>query len=111
MTDRTPLVNVGAKLFLPFVVGDLLLLAAAFVIWQQGSRPMTPYEVGAFAGCVALGAWLGVWPFRLRYQAELKLTEAAALLGTVKQIEQIEDVADRIDTATSQWQTAQEHAG
>jgi molecular chaperone GrpE (heat shock protein) len=110
MTDRTTPVNLGAKLMLPFLVGDLLLLVAALVIWQQAERPMTGLEVGAFAGCIAFGAWLGVWPFRLRYEAELKLTQTAALTDTLRQIGEVEHVAARIDAASGQWQTLQEHA-
>ncbi|HOA59880.1 MAG TPA: nucleotide exchange factor GrpE [Verrucomicrobiota bacterium] len=110
MTDRTTRVTLGAKLFLPFVVGDLLLVAAALVIWQQAHRPMSAIEVCAFAACVALGAMLAVWPFRLRHHAELKLVETDGLADTLRQIEQVQDVADRIETATGQWQTAHEHA-
>jgi len=111
MTDRTTRVNLGAQLFLPFVVGDLFLVAAALVIWQQAHRPMTAIEVCAFAACVALGSMLAVWPFRLRHHAELKLVEMEGLADTLRQIEQVQDVADRIETATGQWQTAHEHAG
>lgn len=111
MTDRTTRVNLGAKLFLPFVVGDLLLVAAALVIWQQAHQPMTAIEVCASAACVALGAMLAVWPFRLRHHAELKLVEMEGLADTLRQIGQVQDVADRIETATGQWQSAHEHAG
>lgn len=111
MTDRSTPVNLGAKLSLPFVIGDLLLLAAAGIIWAQAHRPMTATEVAAFAGCVALGAWLCVWPFRLRHRAELKLAESADLTDAIEQIRQVKDVASRIDTATGQWQTVQEYAG
>jgi molecular chaperone GrpE (heat shock protein) len=94
----------------PFAIGDLLLLAAAFLIFDQSRRPMTPYEIAGFGACVALGAWLGVWPFVLRHKAELKLVETATLADTLAQIQQLEQVAERIAHATGQWQTAHEHA-
>jgi molecular chaperone GrpE (heat shock protein) len=51
-----------------------------------------------------------VWPFVLRHQAALKLVETSALTDTLAQIQQLEEVAERIGRATGQWQTAQEHA-
>lgn len=110
MSDSTSTAASGRSLVLPFLVGDGLLLAAAFLIFWQAHRPMTPAEVGAFAACVALGAWLGVWPFVLRHRAELKLAENSELAGTLAQIQQVQGVADQIAKATGQWQTVQEHA-
>jgi len=91
-------------------VGDGLLLVAAWLIYGQAARPMTPYEVGAFGLCVGFGAWLGVWPFVLRQRGELKLAETAELRDTLAQIERVEDVGARIQQATSQWQSVHEHA-
>lgn len=102
--------TLGAGFFAPFFVGDLLLLGAAGLIWQQANRPMTTYEVAGFAACVALGAVLGVWPFVLRQRAELKLAETAELTDTLGQIQTLEDAAHRIAAATGQWQNVQEYA-
>lgn len=110
MTARETSVSHGPKFFLPFLLGDAVLLVAAGLIWFQGSRPMAPYEVAAFAACVAAAAWLGTWPFRLKQEAEVKLAEIAGLDDTLTQIGRLEEAAERIDRATSQWQTAQEHA-
>lgn len=110
MSDRNPKSVGGLKLVLPFLVGDALLLGAAYLIFWQGHRPMTPVEVIALAACTALGAWLGAWPFVLLHRAELALAEADLLTDTVAQIQQIETVANRISTATGQWQTAQDHS-
>ncbi|MGD0539052.1 MAG: hypothetical protein ABSC03_15565 [Verrucomicrobiota bacterium] len=110
MSEPTPVAPRGLTFLAPFIVGDLLLLAAAFLIFYQARRPMTPYEIAGFAACVALGAWLGVWPFILRHQAALKLAETSSLTDTLAQIQQLEEVAERIGRATGQWQIAQEHA-
>lgn len=110
MSEPAPTAPRGFAFVVPFVIGDLLLLAAAFLIFYQARRPMTPYEIAGFAACVALGAWLGVWPFILRHQAALKLAETSSLTDTLAQIQQLEEVAEHIGRATGQWQTAQEHA-
>jgi len=96
--------------YVPFIVGDLLLLAAAWLIFQYSHRPMTSFEVAGLAFCVALGAWFGVWPLVLRYRADLKLLETTALRDVSAQVQNLEQLASRIAAATGHWQTAQEHA-
>ena len=110
MSEPTPAAPRGLAFLAPFVIGDLLLLAAAWLIFYQARRPMTPAEIAGFAACVALGAGLGVWPFILRHQAALKVAEMSSLTDTLAQIQQLEEVAECIGRATGQWQTAQEHA-
>lgn len=110
MIDSTTARGAGARFLIPFLIGDVALLATAFAIFQQANRPMTWQEVAAVGACVAMGAWLGVWPFVLRHRAELKLAENASLGDTLAQIQQLEQVGERIARATSQWQTVQEHA-
>jgi molecular chaperone GrpE (heat shock protein) len=95
----------------PFLVGDVLLLGAALVIWGQGHRPMTEVEVGAFAGCVGLGALLAVWPFRLQQQAAERQAQTASLGDAVAQIGRVEELAGRIEAATALWQRVQDAAG
>jgi len=110
MTAPTAPSSASARWVLPFLVGDVILLAAAFAIYHQATRPMVIHEVAAFAACVALGAWLGVWPFVLRHRAEQAAVDRSDLAGTLAQIGQLEEVATRIAAATGQWQTVQEHA-
>lgn len=94
----------------PFLCVDLLLVATAWLIYHQASRPMVHYEVAAIAFCTALGAWLAVWPLVLQHRAELARDERSDLVGTLAQLQQLDHLAERIALATSQWQTAQEHA-
>ncbi len=110
MSERKPEAVGGLRLLAPFLIGDIVLLGAAFLIFWQAHRPMTPVEVIVVAACTALGAFLGAWPFVLQHRAVLTLAEADRLTDSVAQIHQVELVADRIAAATSQWQTAQDHA-
>jgi molecular chaperone GrpE (heat shock protein) len=92
-------------------LGDAVLLVAAWLLYAQAGRPMNPSETVLFGVCVGLGAWLGVWPFVLRHQAELKRLEVHELAAALAQINQAEEIARQIGLATGQWQTVQEHAG
>ena len=94
----------------PFVVGDVALVATGVWIAFQASKPLGLPQVCAVAACLALGAWLCVLGFLTEYRARLKYAEADALASTVDQINQVQLVADRISLATSQWQTVQEHS-
>lgn len=94
----------------PFFIGGILLLALAGFTVHQAPRPMGAVEVFACIVCVALGAWLGIWPYVLEYRAAAKLVETGALTGVISQIQNLEDLAGRIDAATGRWQTVQESA-
>jgi len=98
------------RFYVPFILGDLLLLAAAWLIFQNSHRPMASSEMAGVAFCVASGAWFSVWPLVLGHRADLKLLEIAALQDAMAQIQNLELLASRIATATGHWQTAQEHA-
>lgn len=101
----------GATTYAAFVVSDLVLLVVAWLIYDQAHRPMNGLEVGAVAACTAIGAWLGVWPFVLRFRVALSREERADLADAASQIRELETVVHRIELATGQWQTVQEHAG
>lgn len=106
MTDGTP----RPGFHVPFLVGDALLLIAAWVLFAQGNRPLHAYEVAAVGGCVALGAWLGVWPFVLAHRAAMRRMETTELADTVDRIHKLDEVARRVEIATNKWQTAQDAA-
>lgn len=110
MSDPNAGVGPGRGLLVAFLVGDALLLAVAWLVFRQAHRPMLPYEALTVAGATAIGAWLGVWPFVLRHRAAEAWADRAQLAGTLAQLQRLEDVAERIGLATSQWQTVQEHA-
>ncbi len=108
MTQDNTTAAAGWRFYLPYFVADVILLLAAWLIYNQASRPMTVYEVSAFGVCVSLGAFLGTWPFTLRQRVELKLLETSELGNCVDQIAKVEDVAERIERASGQWQSVQE---
>lgn len=93
-----------------FLVSDVVLLTAAWLVYDQAHRPMQLYELGAAALCTAIGAWLGVWPFVLRQRAVLAHAERAGLMDAASRIQQLEEVVNRIERAAGQWQAADEHA-
>ncbi|HNQ87634.1 MAG TPA: nucleotide exchange factor GrpE [Verrucomicrobiota bacterium] len=110
MSAHTDTVHLGPRFFAPFVLGDILLVATAGLIFLQADRPMSDPQMLCVAACVLLAAVFGVLPFELRRRAELRLIETGTLVSTLSQIQQLESLAQRIEAATSQWQTAQEHA-
>jgi len=97
----------------PFLAGDVLLLStAAFVVWQpRRLSGLTLWECVLCAGAVAVGALLCVTPFILEYRALVKLSEAETLAGTLKQLQNLEAVANNVSAATAQWQGVQDLSG
>jgi molecular chaperone GrpE (heat shock protein) len=110
MSDPNAGAGPGRGLLVAFLVGDALLLTVAWLVFRQAHRPMLPYEALTIAGATAIGAWLGVWPFVLRHRAAEAWADRAQLAGTLAQLQRLEDVAERIGLATSQWQIVQEQA-
>ena len=94
----------------PFFLGDVLLLLVAWFIFQKTTFPAGFWPIGLVVLAVAGGAWLSVTPFLREHQAELKLIESGKLADTVGQIQNLENIAGHISTATAQWQTVQEHS-
>jgi len=94
----------------PFFVGNALLLALAWFIFHQGTRPLAAWEVLACVVCVGVGAVFSIWPFVLEYRSAEKLLETVALTSVVSQVQNLEQVAAQISGATAQWQSVQESA-
>ncbi len=94
----------------PFLLGDALLLAAAYFLIQQAPHPIGRWEIVTAAACCALGAVLGAMPFILDYRAIVKVIEASALGSIAEKIQNLEKLAAQINTATNEWTTAQTQA-
>lgn len=92
---------------LPFLLGDLLLLAVAGGIVYQSDWPLSTANMALCTAAVAAGAWLLVTPFLLQHRAALKLAEADALRSTVAQIQNLEQIKQHITEATANWMTIQ----
>jgi len=94
----------------PFLLGDALMLAAAYLIYGQSTRPMGFWEVGLVVLCVAGGACLSITPFLLEYWVAARLADARGLTPAVEQLQKLESVAAQITAATGRWQSMQEEA-
>ena len=94
----------------PFLLGDALLLAAAYFLIQQAPHPIGRWEIVTAAACVALGAVLGALPFILDYRAIVKVIEASALGAISDKIQNLEKLAAQIGAATNEWLNVQTQA-
>jgi molecular chaperone GrpE (heat shock protein) len=94
----------------PFLIGDALLLAAAYFLIQHAPHPIGRWEIVTAAACVALGAVLGAVPFILDYYAIVKVIEAGALGSIAEKIQNLEKLASQISSATNEWMNAQTQA-
>lgn len=91
---------------LPFIIGDLLLLATAGYVGKYGSL-LGQWQYVAIVGAVALGAWLMVWPFVLEFRAATRLAETSALESVTSKIQDLDKVAASIARASTEWQHLQ----
>lgn len=91
----------------PFFLGDVLLLGAAYFIYAASPRPLGPWEIVAFGACVAFGAALGVWPFVLEHQTNLKSINNTLLGSATEKLQDLGQVAAQITAATNEWQNVQ----
>ena len=87
---------------LPFIFGDLLLVAgAAWIAWYGGS--LGPWQYAAMIGALALGAWLGAWPFVLEFRAASQMAETSELTSVTEKIRDLDKVSTSLAKATSEW--------
>src|SRR5437867_3103445 len=94
----------------PFLLGDLLFVVLAGAIISLSNHPIGLWQTLVCLACVGAGAWLGVMPFMQEHGADLKLAETKTLANSVAQIQNLQQIANQIGHATSQWQAIQEHA-
>lgn len=90
----------------PFFVADIILLGAAWFVYNQTPPPLAGWPLLAFCVCVALGAVLGVWPFVLEHRAVLKQFDTAALGSVTDKLKSLEQIAAQISAASNEWQNA-----
>jgi molecular chaperone GrpE (heat shock protein) len=92
---------------LPFVIGDILLLAAAGYIAIFGAF-LGQWQYIAIISAIAFGAWLMAWPFVLEFRAATKLAETSALDSVTSKIKDLDKVATSIARASLEWQQLQQ---
>ena len=94
----------------PFLLGDALLLAFAFFIVWKSPHPITQWEIIACFVSAGFGTVIGILPFILDYRAVGKVVEADALGSVAEKIQNLEQLAAQITSATNQWEIAQSQA-
>jgi len=92
----------------PFLLGDAFLMGFGYFFVLRSPLPIHHWEIAA--GCVALGAILGVVPFILDYRAAGKALEVNALGAVADRIQDLERVTALISSATNEWMSAQTQA-
>jgi molecular chaperone GrpE (heat shock protein) len=95
----------------PYYVADVLLVGVALWIVNHYPHPLPFWPATLMAGCVVAAAAIGVWPYRLEYRTAVQFAEADGLTSAVKEIRNVQAVAEQIRLATGQWQGVQEHSG
>lgn len=94
---------------LAFFIGDALLLGVALVIVMEAPHPLPVAQACLLVVSVMAGAILFCVPFIMEHKADVRLAEAAELRAASDQLQNLEELAERIQQATGQWQTVQEH--
>jgi molecular chaperone GrpE (heat shock protein) len=90
---------------LPFWIADGLLMVFGYFFVLHSPLPI---HWGIAAGCIALGAILGMTPYILDYRAMGRALEVNALGAVAEKIEGLEKLAAQISSATNQWAAVQE---
>lgn len=91
----------------PFLLADVVLIAAAVWLGWQSAPHWSWKEMAAIGGLFAIGAWIFVIPFQRDHEAAVKLWEQANLASAAQQLGSLESVAKQIANATGQWQEVQ----
>jgi molecular chaperone GrpE (heat shock protein) len=94
----------------PFFLGNTVLVGLAYFIYLHVKLPLGRWECGFFVFIGLLGAGLAVLPYLLEYRTAVRIAETGAMVSTISQIQNLEQLAAQIATATAQWQGVQEHS-
>jgi hypothetical protein len=94
----------------PFLLGDAILLVAAYLIYAQSAPPLGFREVALAVLCVAAGASLSITPYLVEYWAASRRAAAQGLGVAVEQLRVMESAAAQITSAMERWERAQQEA-
>ena len=95
----------------PFYLADLILSAVAVyaLYWLGGFQGSWDVAVVAAAlVAAAIAAWISIIPWMAEYRAQVKLAEREHLASSLEQVQRIDQVAEQIKLANSQWQNVQD---
>ncbi len=94
----------------PFLLGNALLLAFAYLIVWKSPHPISKWEILACFAAAAFGAVIGILPFLLDYRAMGTALQVNALGAVADKIQDLEKLAAQISAATNQWDVIQGQA-
>ena len=94
----------------PFLLGNALLLAFAYLIVWKSPHPISKWEILACFASAALGAVIGILPFLLDYRAMGTALQVNALGAVADKIQDLEKIAAQVSSATNQWEVVQSQA-
>lgn len=109
MSNQTDLKFVKLPFFLCAFGCDVVLVAFAYYYLLHSHSPLSFFEGVLLTLCVIAGAAVALLPFLLEYRAAVKMVETGAVVSTISQVQNIEEIARQITGATAQWQGVQEH--
>jgi molecular chaperone GrpE (heat shock protein) len=93
----------------PFFLADALLMGFAYYFVLHAPHAIHNWEIAA--GCVALGALIGIIPFVLDYRAMGKALEVNALGAVSEKIQGLGQLTEKISAITDQWHVIHESVG
>ena len=93
---------------LPFILGDLALLATAFLLGKYGPTPLSTGMVVAIACCVAVGAALGLIPFLTDYVADSDEAAREHSAQVNAQIQRLHAAGESLTRAAAQIKSVEE---
>jgi molecular chaperone GrpE (heat shock protein) len=92
-------------------LGDAILVGLIiFICAGRLASPIGGWTILAILLAGALGALIAVAPYVLEYQAAVKMVETGAMVSTISQVQNLEEIAKQIGGATAQWHDVQEQA-
>lgn len=96
-----------------FVLTDVVMIVVFVWILRMVLPPKETKDYAVILTVAPLwmiGAWICIKPWLEEFRAQNKHLENETLASAVEQIQKLEEVASRIQTATASWQSAQEAA-
>lgn len=108
MTNRSPTLPKW-----PFILADvLLLLVSAWMLLKLlPTRTSGAYLVAGLAVVAwIVGAIICIWPWLAEFKAQSQQFQNETLTDALKQIERLEEIGGRVQSATASWQSAQDSA-
>ena len=108
MTNRSPMLPKW-----PFILADVLLLAVSawLLLKVLPTRTSGAYVVAGLAVVAwIVGAILCVWPWIAEFKAQSQQAQNDNLTDALQQIDRLEEIGARVQSATGSWQSAQDSA-